>query len=136
MPNGLFINALGLNTGEVFGVFAAFQASECVDLAALPGLPPVIDYSENSANFRKLQSLEEMIVGLQAPKWPFALDNTLVAKGRRCQFNLQELPRSNRFQGGARRVGDACDCRRHGLPDVRQCTEDVATRSVEGFGGA
>jgi hypothetical protein len=42
----------------------------------------VIDYSENSANFRKLQSLEEMIAGLQAPKWPFALDNSLVAKGR------------------------------------------------------
>jgi RoxA-like, cytochrome c-like len=82
VPNGLFIQALGRNTGEVFGVFAHFKPVNASILPPLPGLPPVIDYSENSANFRKLQSLEEMIAGLQAPKWPFALDNTLVAKGR------------------------------------------------------
>jgi hypothetical protein len=82
VPNGMFVNALGRNAGEVFGVFAHFKPVNTSILPPLPGLPPVIDYSEGSANYRKLQSLEEMIVGLQAPEWPFALDNTLVAKGR------------------------------------------------------
>ena len=82
VPNGLFVQALGRNTGEVLGVFADFTPENALHLPPLPGVPPLIDYSQSSANFRNLQSLEESIAGLQAPKWPFALDNTLVAKGR------------------------------------------------------
>ena len=79
VPNGLYIHALGRNSGEVFGVFADFAPTS---LSSLPGAPPLIDYSKSSVNLRNLQFLEEKIVDLQAPKWPFALDNDLAAKGK------------------------------------------------------
>ena len=81
VPNGLYIHALGRNTGEVFGVFADFGPT--APLPSIPGLPPVIDYtSKNSVNFRNLQFLEEKIASLKSPKWPFALDPALVEKGK------------------------------------------------------
>jgi len=80
VPNGLYINAIGRNTGEVFGVFADFSPTA---LPSIPGLPPIIDYAgKNSVNFRNLQFLEEKIASLESPKWPFALDPVLVEKGK------------------------------------------------------
>ena len=74
VPNGLFINALSRNSGEVLGVFADFKKPQ-------KATPP-IDFSNNSIKFTGLQTLEEKIVILKPPPWPFELDQNLVDKGR------------------------------------------------------
>jgi mono/diheme cytochrome c family protein len=82
VPNGLYIQALGRNTGEVFGVFADFTPKR---LAPPLLLPAVIDYSHNSASFAGLQTLEEKIVSLRSPPWPreiFGLNDGLVEVGK------------------------------------------------------
>lgn len=79
VPNGLFIQALGRNTGEVFGVFADFMPRR-----NLVPVPP-IDFSANSADFAGLQTLEELITTLPSPKWPediSPIDRQLAAKGQ------------------------------------------------------
>jgi|SRR5579871_2624362 len=75
VPNGLFINALGRNTGEVFGVFADFTPKK------LPVLS-LVNYGNNSVKFGGLQALEEKISILKPPPWPFALNQDLVDRGR------------------------------------------------------
>ncbi len=75
VPNGLYINALGRNAGEVFGVFAEFGPKKQL-------LPPFYNFSKNSVNFANLQLLEEKIVALKPPPWPFELDQGKVNKGR------------------------------------------------------
>jgi RoxA-like, cytochrome c-like len=75
VPNGLYINALGRNSGEVFGVFAEFGPKKQL-------LPPFYNFSKNSVNFANLQQLEEKITALKPPPWPFELDQDKVAKGR------------------------------------------------------
>jgi len=75
VPNGLFINALGRNSGEVFGVFADFSPKKQL-------LPPFFNYSKSSVNFVHLQQLEEAIAVLKPPPWPFELKPDLVDKGR------------------------------------------------------
>jgi hypothetical protein len=77
VPNGLYINALGRNTGEVFGVFADFAPRRMTD-----GPPAIIDYRKNSVKYDGLQALEEKIAALKPPPWPFDLDQTLVDQGR------------------------------------------------------
>jgi cytochrome c553 len=82
VPNGLFIHALGRNTGEVFGVFADFKP-KVADIQ-IPFLPKLIDYTDNSADFAGLQTLEEQIVQLKPPKWPrdiFPVDDARAARG-------------------------------------------------------
>src|SRR5437899_15920 len=56
VPNGLYIQGLGRNTGEVYGVFADFKPKK-----GLLG----IDYRKNSADFAGLQTLEEKIAALK-----------------------------------------------------------------------
>jgi hypothetical protein len=77
VPNGLYINALGRNTGEVFGVFADFSPKRATDT-----VPPLIDYRNNSVRYDGLQALEEKIAALKPPPWPFELDDALVNQGR------------------------------------------------------
>src|SRR5215831_615159 len=74
VPNGLFINALGRNTGEVFGVFAEFKPKR---------LGPLVIYIDNSADLVGLQTLEEQIVRLKPPPWPsdFPYDEGLAKQG-------------------------------------------------------
>src|SRR5262245_30889677 len=82
VPNGLYIQALGRNTGEVLGVFARFAPQRT--LPRLPGVPPAISYRKHSADFVGLQSLEEKIVKLRPPSWPkdmFGFDEELARKG-------------------------------------------------------
>jgi hypothetical protein len=76
VPNGLFIHALGRNTGEVFGVFARFKPKR-----AFPTL--LISYLSNSVEFSGLQTLEEKIVKLKPPPWPseFGFDTALARQG-------------------------------------------------------
>ena len=74
--NGNWLLALGRNVGEVYGVFA--------DLApARNWLYPIgYDYLRgNSANFPGLQRLNTLMTQIGPPRWPFAIDQTLVAKG-------------------------------------------------------
>ncbi len=83
VPNGLYIQALGRNTGEVFGVFADFEPH--VFIPQTPITPAVIDYTSNSADFAGLQTLEEKIVALRPPPWPreiFGIDESLAALGK------------------------------------------------------
>ena len=83
VPNGLFIQALGRNAGEVFGVFAEFSPQRLIDDTLVT--PAFIDFSHNSANFANLQTLEEKIAVLRPPAWPrdvFGLDDALAARGK------------------------------------------------------
>src|ERR1700730_8821112 len=81
--NGLYVQALARNTGEVFGVFADFKPT-----IVLPGTllsPTLIDFRSNSADFAGLQTLEEKIAALKPPPWPgdvFGLDDELAQKGK------------------------------------------------------
>lgn len=74
--NGNKLLALGRNTGEVLGVFATFHPVK--DKWKLLKINYV---KNNSANFRGLNKLESLIIKLGPPKWPWALDQTLVAQG-------------------------------------------------------
>jgi hypothetical protein len=83
VPNGLYVQALGRNTGEVLGVFADFLPRRIVG----PGVisPAVIDFRDSSIKFAGLQALEEKIAALRAPAWPremFGLDDSLAARGK------------------------------------------------------
>jgi hypothetical protein len=82
VPNGLFIQGLARNTGEVFGVFADFRPK--IKLS-LPGPIREINYADNSADFAGLQTLEEKIATLRPPPWPreiFGLDEKLAERGK------------------------------------------------------
>jgi hypothetical protein len=86
--NGLYTLGLARNTGEVFGVFAAYKPT-----ISLPGLVNpltgkriwrVMSFSSNSVDFDGLQRLEEKIAILKPPPWPKAawpLDAKRVAAG-------------------------------------------------------
>jgi hypothetical protein len=83
VQNGLYIQALGRNTGEVLGVFADFAPHRLVP--STPLAPAIIDFKNNSVNFAGLQTLEEKIAALRPPPWPrevFGLDEPLAAKGK------------------------------------------------------
>jgi hypothetical protein len=83
VQNGLFIQALGRNTGEVLGVFADFAPHRVV--VPTPLTPAIIDFKNNSVNFAGLQTPEEKIAVLRPPPWPreiFGLDEGLAAKGK------------------------------------------------------
>jgi hypothetical protein len=83
VPNGLYIQGLARNTGEVFGVFADFKPRIVVPNTR--HIPAVIRYKANSADFAGLQTLEEKIATLQPPPWPrdiFSLDDQLAEKGK------------------------------------------------------
>jgi hypothetical protein len=83
VQNGLYIQALGRNTGEVLGVFADFAPHRLVP--STPLAPAIIDFKNNSVNFAGLQTLEEKIAALRPPPWPrevFGLDELLAAKGK------------------------------------------------------
>ena len=75
VPNGLYINAIGRNTGEMLGVFADFAPKKQL-------LPPYYNYRNSSVNFTNLQALEEKIASLRPPPWPFGVDEKLVDQGR------------------------------------------------------
>jgi cytochrome c553 len=76
-PNGNKLFGLSRNTGEVIGVFAEFHPFK--DNSKLLK----VNYSRNnSANFPGLNKLEDLIIKLGPPKWPWALDQALVAKGK------------------------------------------------------
>ncbi len=82
VPNGLFIQGLARNTGEVFGVFAEFKPR--VVFPANPITPAFISFKNNSADFAGLQTLEEAIASLPSPAWPrdiAPIDDQLAAKG-------------------------------------------------------
>ncbi|HBB86560.1 MAG TPA: hypothetical protein DC047_02970 [Blastocatellia bacterium] len=75
-PNGNKLFGLSRNTGEVIGVFALFHPFKD------PSTPLKVNYSRNnSANFAGLNKLEDLIMKIGPPKWPWALDKALVAKG-------------------------------------------------------
>ena len=83
VPNGLYVQALERNTGEVLGVFADFAPHRII--GPTPLSPAVVDYKNNSINFAGLQTLEEKIAALRPPPWPrdiFGLDERLAAAGK------------------------------------------------------
>lgn len=75
-PNGNKLFGLSRNVGEVIGVFAEFHPFK--DRLKLLK----VNYSRNnSANFHGLNKLEELIMQLGPPQWPWPLDQALAAKG-------------------------------------------------------
>ncbi|MDD5268334.1 MAG: di-heme-cytochrome C peroxidase [Methylococcales bacterium] len=75
--NGDRVLGLSRNLGEVFGVFAVFHPKK--DPTRLLG----VDFlSDNSANFAGLNKLEDLIMKIGPPKWPWAVDKDLAAKGK------------------------------------------------------
>jgi len=79
VDNGLFIHALGRNTGEVLGVFAQFGPKR----VGPPFGIPLILYGDHSADLDGLQKLEEKIAALKPPPWPFELKPELAAAGEK-----------------------------------------------------
>jgi cytochrome c551/c552 len=67
VPNGLFIFGLGRNLGEVYGVFGKFNPHRESII-----IPIRFNGGTNSANFVKLQKLEELVFKLRAPRWQTA----------------------------------------------------------------
>lgn len=83
VQNGLTIQALGRNTGEVLGVFADFAPHRL--FPPTPLAPAIVDFKNNSVSFAGLQTLEEKVAALRPPPWPreiFGLDEQLAAKGQ------------------------------------------------------
>ncbi len=83
VPNGLYIQALTRNTGEVFGVFADFKPR--IRVRQTPLTPTWIDFRDTSADFAGLQTLEEKIATLQPPPWPreiWPINDQLAEKGK------------------------------------------------------
>lgn len=75
-PNGNKLYGLSRNVGEVIGVFAEFHPFK--DRWKLLK----VNYSKNnSANFKGLNKLEDLIIKIGPPKWPWPLDQALVARG-------------------------------------------------------
>jgi len=75
-PNGNKLFGLSRNVGEVIGVFAEFHPFK--DKWKLLK----VNYSRNnSANFSGLNKLENLIMKVGPPRWPWALNQALVAQG-------------------------------------------------------
>jgi hypothetical protein len=73
--NGDDILGLARNVGEVYGVFGVYRPTKSI-------LPNVINYlNDSSLNYAGLQRLEILLKQIEPPKWPWALDAALVAKG-------------------------------------------------------
>lgn len=73
--NGDDILGLARNVGEVYGVFGFYRPKQTI-------LPNVIDYlNDSSLNYPGLMRLETLIKQIAPPKWPWSLDQALVAKG-------------------------------------------------------
>ena len=76
--NGSDLLALARNLGQVYGVFAIFHPVEQSGLFRLNR-----DYLKtNSANFRGLARLEDLVWDLGPPKWPWEIDKALAKKGQ------------------------------------------------------
>ena len=76
--NGNSILGLARNLGEVYGVFAEFHPQKKGGFL-LSG----VDYlADNSANFDGLKKVEDLIWKIGKPKWPWQLDDALVAQGK------------------------------------------------------
>jgi len=75
--NGDALLGLARNTGEVIGVFAQFHPFKDPSRHVLK-----VDYSgENSADTDGLMKLEELVRRIGPPRWQWAYDETLRAKG-------------------------------------------------------
>ena len=76
--NGNEILALSRNLGQVYGVFGVFHPKKD------DSHPIGYDYlGDNSANFDGLAALENDIIALKPPKWPWAVDAKLAAVGEK-----------------------------------------------------
>jgi mono/diheme cytochrome c family protein len=74
-PNGNALLGLARNSGEVYGVFATFHPRK--DLLGLADF-----HSDNSANFRGLNAVEDLLWKIGPPKWPFAVKPELLPRGQ------------------------------------------------------
>lgn len=73
--NGDDILGLARNVGEVYGVFGVYRPTKSL-------LPNIVNYlNDSSLNYAGLQRLEILLKEIEPPKWPWALDAALVAKG-------------------------------------------------------
>lgn len=128
--NGNEFLALSRNLGEVYGVFGEFHPTVQSGLSVLNR-----DYtSDNSANFDGLYKLEDLIIDIGPPVWPWAIDDGLAAEGETV-FNLST------DQGGCVDCHGRKPGQRRGLTptlatpilaagtDTREC--NILTRTVQ-----
>lgn len=88
-PNGNLIFGLTRNLGEVFGVFAHFApVKDNRDVLKINYI------KNNSANFKGLNTVENLIMKLGPPVWPWNLDKTLASKGE-AVFNKKDSAQGN-----------------------------------------
>jgi hypothetical protein len=74
--NGNDILGLARNLGEVYGVYGVYRPKkEWWHIGGINFL------SDNSANFDGLNRLEGLVKKIGAPKWPWAIDQTLAQRG-------------------------------------------------------
>ncbi len=87
--NGSPLLGLSRNLGEVYGVFGKLHPVKSNTT------PPTWDYLQiNSTNFPGLGKQETALNKLGPPKWPFALNQTLVAAGK-IVFEKKDTSRGN-----------------------------------------
>ena len=114
-PNGNALLGLVRNTGEVYGVFGYLHPRK--DFAGQADL-----HSVNSANFKGLNRLEELLWKMGPPKWPWPVDGALVARGG--QLSPTNCGSCHDIRPGAvplidlPKLGDAASGRDHGQPRI------------------
>ena len=134
VQNGLYIQALGRNTGEVLGVFADFAPHRL--LPPTPLAPAIIDFKNNSVNFGGLQTLEEKIAALRPPPWPreiFGLDEALGGEGQAIvQRQLRRLSRGAAFARSAGTLAHPDPRGWHGPEDAEELAAHRSARAALG----
>lgn len=74
--NGDDILGLARNVGEVYGVFGVYHPQPTI-------FPNIINFlNDSSLNYPGLMRLETLIKQMGPPKWPWSLNQDLVAKGK------------------------------------------------------
>jgi len=116
-PNGDDLLALNRNIGEVFGVFAIFHPAETL----LPIKKRYLD--DCSLNFEGLLRLETLIKKIEPPKWPWALDRTLLGHGK----ELYDRQCASCHEIDLRGERRACNAK----PTWKTLVQDVGTDDAE-----
>jgi hypothetical protein len=123
-PNGNRLLGLSRNIGEVTGVFSTFHPQKDENSVLK------INYvANNSANFEGLNKQEDLIMKLGPPKWPWALNKTLVAAGK-LVYNKKDAHGDNKSCADCHGIKPG-EVRDFGSPTWATPIMDVGTDSRE-----
>jgi mono/diheme cytochrome c family protein len=91
VPNGLYTLGIGRNLGEVYGVFGRFSPHRKTPWPPMVRPWVVFNGEENSAQFRNLQKLEQLVAALKPPPYPLPIDTACKDNGTACKDKGQDL---------------------------------------------